>query len=143
MKVNDVENVAVTFGDNQTLSLTAGENTVLSADILNPLTITAAEGYGVEAAVDGVTKTDLSAVAVPAGSVLDIKVSPVSGVEAVKAANFAYNRAGGVISANGTIQIFTTSGVLVATANNTLSTANMPAGIYVAKIGDKAFKFVK
>lgn len=143
VKVNDVENVAVTFGDNQTLSLTAGENTVLSADILNPLTITAAEGYGVEAAVDGVTKTDLSAVAVPAGSVLDIKVSPVSGVEAVKAANFAYNRAGGVISANSTIQIFTTSGVLVATANNTLSTANMPAGIYVAKIGDKAFKFVK
>ena len=119
-----------------------GSQVVISKDY-QTLTITAAEGYGVEAAVDGVTKTDLSAVAVPAGSVLDIKVSPVSGVEAVKAANFAYNRAGGVISANGTIQIFTTSGVLVATANNTLSTANMPAGIYVAKIGDKAFKFVK
>ncbi len=57
------------------------------------------------------------------------------------AGNISYN--GTVIAAEGSIEIFNLKGIAVAAGINEVNVASLPAGIYVAVSGGKAYKFSK
>ena len=142
ISVNDAANVTVTDGTGAAIELENGDNTVLSASILNPLTITAAGGYAVEISLDGVAK-EAATLAVGAESTLTLTVTNLSGVKDAAVAQEAISVKAGVLRAEGEIAVYATSGVKVASGNDEISVANLPAGIYIAKAGNHVVKFVK
>lgn len=142
VNVNEAANVTVTDGSGATVALENGDNAVLCESIMNPLTIKVASGYAVEISLNGAAK-EAATLAVGAGSTLTLKVTNLSGVKDAAMAQDAVSVCDGVIRAEGEIEVYAASGVKVASGNCELSVANLPAGIYFAKAGNRVAKFAK
>lgn len=143
--VNDAAHVAVVYGSESTeISLADGSNTVMTADVVNPLTVVPATGYTATLTLDAAACDDFI-VAVGAGSTLTIDVKKIEGgVADLSTSSFAYNRAAATITAEAGIRIYDITGKVVAsTAEDTISVASLPAGIYIAKSNGKTYKFVR
>lgn len=143
--VNDAAHVAVVYGSKSTeISLADGSNTVMTADVVNPLTIVPASGYTATLTLDAAACDDFI-VAVGAGSTLTIDVKKIEGgVADLSTSSFAYNRAAATITAEAGIRIYDITGKVVAsTTADTISVASLPAGIYIAKSNGKTYKFVR
>lgn len=143
--VNDASHVAVCYGsEGAEINLTDGSNTVLTADVVNPLTVVPAAGYTATLTLDAAACDDFI-VAVGAGSTLTIDVKKIEGgIADLGTSSFAYNRAAATVTAQAGIRIYDITGKVVAsTSADTISVASLPAGIYIAKSNGKTYKFVK
>ncbi|MGM9840878.1 MAG: leucine-rich repeat protein [Candidatus Limisoma sp.] len=143
--VNDASHVAVCQGsEGAEISLTDGSNTVLTADVVNPLTVVPATGYTATLTLDAAACDDYI-VAVGAGSTLTIDVKKIEGgIADLGASSFVYDRAAATISAQAGIRIYDITGKVVAsTSADTISVASLPAGVYIAKSNGKTYKFCR
>ncbi len=143
--VNDASHVTVVYGSESTeISLADGSNTVMTADVVNPLNIVPASGYTATLTLDAAACDDFI-VAVGAGSTLTIDVKKIEGgIADLGTSSFAYNRAAATITAETGIRIYDITGKVVAsTTADTISVASLPAGIYIAKSNGKTYKFVR
>lgn len=143
--VNDASHVTVCQGsEGAEVSLSDGSNTVLTADVVNPLTVVPAMGYTATLTLD-TTVCDDFIVAVGAGSTLTIDVKKIEGgIADLGTSAFAYNRAAATVTAQSGIRIYDITGKIVAsTTADTISVAHLPAGIYIAKSAGKTYKFVR
>ncbi|MDE7153901.1 MAG: T9SS type A sorting domain-containing protein [Muribaculaceae bacterium] len=77
---------------------------------------------------------------------LDIYALPIddeSGVDRVEDDNAGFTIAGGIISAEGQITVYTIDGRVAATATGSFDTASLNNGFYLLVAGGKTYKFIK